>query len=83
VAKVSGLPIHNYYYTQRVDALEAHNRCASSEHQEHEQFLHLLPDVEATLITLTRPSKFSIKKLVPYWLDTPSLTFARKLKISV
>jgi hypothetical protein len=34
------------------------------------------------LLTLTRPSKFSTKRIVLYWLSTPSLTFARRRKIS-
>jgi hypothetical protein len=33
-------------------------------------------------MTLARPTKVSIEKLVPYWLDTPSLIFARRKKIS-
>jgi hypothetical protein len=44
------------------------------------KYLNLLPGDYAALMTLTRPSKFSDERLVFYWLNTPSLTFARDTK---
>jgi hypothetical protein len=44
------------------------------------KYLNLLPGGDAALMALTRPSKFSDERLVFYWLNTPSLTFARDTK---
>jgi hypothetical protein len=56
----------------------AQNRWASPEYLEYEKL-----SFDAALMTLIRPSKFSVEKLAPYWLDTPSLTLLRGIKISV
>jgi hypothetical protein len=44
------------------------------------KYLNLLPGDDAALVVLTRPSKFLEERLVFYWLNTPSLTFARDTK---
>jgi len=38
-------------------------------------FFDLLPDLKATLLSLTRSSEVSSRKLVFYWLNTPSMAF--------
>lgn len=42
-------------------------------------FLTLFPGERATLMTFTRSSELSNRKLEPYWLGTPSLTSLRRV----